>query len=70
MEDEVESSKLELLERPREYIVVFTFPNPPELPPPILGLHDVSFRYSASHEWLFENLEFGIDMNSRVVCVD
>ncbi|NXV38815.1 ABCF1 protein, partial [Rissa tridactyla] len=29
----------ELLKRPREYTVRFTFPNPPPLSPPILGLH-------------------------------
>ena len=29
----------ELLKRPREYTVKFTFPNPPPLSPPILGLH-------------------------------
>lgn len=29
----------ELLKRPREYVVKFTFPNPPPLSPPILGLH-------------------------------
>jgi len=28
-----------LLERPKEYVVNFTFPNPPELAPPILGIH-------------------------------
>ena len=29
----------ELLQRPREYIVKFSFPDPPPLQPPILGLH-------------------------------
>lgn len=29
----------ELLKRPKEYTVKFTFPNPPPLSPPILGLH-------------------------------
>lgn len=29
----------ELLKRPREYTVKFTFPDPPPLSPPILGLH-------------------------------
>jgi ATP-binding cassette subfamily F protein 1 len=29
----------ELLQKPRDYIVKFTFPNPPSLSPPILGLH-------------------------------
>lgn len=29
----------ELLQRPRDYVVKFTFPDPPELSPPILGAH-------------------------------
>uniref|UniRef100_A0A7N8WW48 ATP-binding cassette sub-family F member 1 n=1 Tax=Mastacembelus armatus TaxID=205130 RepID=A0A7N8WW48_9TELE len=29
----------ELLKRPKEYTVKFTFPNPPPLSPPVLGLH-------------------------------
>lgn len=29
----------ELLQRPREYMVKFSFPDPPPLQPPILGLH-------------------------------
>uniref|UniRef100_A0A7N6B5C4 ATP-binding cassette sub-family F member 1 n=1 Tax=Anabas testudineus TaxID=64144 RepID=A0A7N6B5C4_ANATE len=32
----------ELLKRPKEYTVKFTFPNPPPLSPPILGLHSKS----------------------------
>lgn len=35
----------ELLKRPKEYTVKFTFPNPPSLSPPILGLHGkLSFK--------------------------
>uniref|UniRef100_A0A8B9V0U0 ATP binding cassette subfamily F member 1 n=1 Tax=Anas zonorhyncha TaxID=75864 RepID=A0A8B9V0U0_9AVES len=54
----------ELLKRPREYTVRFTFPNPPPLSPPILGLHGVDFGYEGQ-ELLFRNLDFGIDMDSR-----
>ncbi|XP_030366663.1 ATP-binding cassette sub-family F member 1 [Strigops habroptila] len=58
----------ELLKRPREYTVRFTFPNPPPLSPPILGLHGVDFGYEGQ-ELLFRNLDFGIDMDSRVCIV-
>lgn len=34
-----EEGPQELLERPKEYIVKFRFPDPPPLQPPILGLH-------------------------------
>ena len=51
-----------LIKRPREYDVEFTFPNPPPLSPPILGLYNVDFRYNSKSDWLFRNLDFGIDM--------
>ncbi|XP_061597118.1 ATP-binding cassette sub-family F member 1 [Cololabis saira] len=58
----------ELLKRPREYTVKFTFPNPPPLSPPILGLHCVDFAYEGTKP-LFKNVDFGIDMESRVCIV-
>ncbi|XP_031441473.1 ATP-binding cassette sub-family F member 1 isoform X4 [Clupea harengus] len=58
----------DLLRRPKEYTVKFTFPNPPPLSPPILGLHGVDFTYE-SHKPLFKNVEFGIDMESRICIV-
>ncbi|XP_026144909.1 ATP-binding cassette sub-family F member 1-like isoform X1 [Carassius auratus] len=58
----------ELLKRPREYTVKFTFPNPPPLSPPILGLHSVDFGYE-SQKPLFRNVDFGIDMESRICIV-
>ena len=48
-----------------DYVVKFHFPNPPELAPPILGLHEVTFRYSDKSDLLFDNLDMGIDLNSR-----
>ncbi|KAM8885059.1 ATP-binding cassette sub-family F member 1 [Synchiropus picturatus] len=58
----------ELLKRPKEYTVKFTFPNPPPLSPPILGLHCVDFGYSKD-KVLFKNVDFGIDMDSRICIV-
>uniref|UniRef100_A0A3B5L7R2 ATP-binding cassette sub-family F member 1 n=1 Tax=Xiphophorus couchianus TaxID=32473 RepID=A0A3B5L7R2_9TELE len=55
----------ELLKRPKEYTVKFTFPNPPPLSPPILGLH-VDFGYEGQKP-LFKNVDFGIDMDSRCI---
>ncbi|XP_030921413.1 ATP-binding cassette sub-family F member 1, partial [Geospiza fortis] len=49
--------------KPREYCVRFTFLSPPEL-----GLHGVDFGYEGQ-ELLFKNLDFGIDMESRVCIV-
>lgn len=66
--DEEANEKTELLKRPKEYTVKFTFPNPPPLSPPILGLHGVDFGYTGQ-KMLFRNLDFGIDMDSRVCIV-
>ena len=55
----------ELLKKPKEYVVKFKFPEPQKLAPPIIGLKDCTFRYP-DQPCLFKNLNFGIDMNSRV----
>ncbi|XP_069775460.1 ATP-binding cassette sub-family F member 1 isoform X4 [Narcine bancroftii] len=66
--DEESNEAPELLKRPREYTVKFTFPNPPPLSPPILGLHAVDFAYE-NQKPIFKNLDFGIDMDSRICIV-
>lgn len=43
-QEEESQDATELLKRPKEYTVKFTFPNPPPLSPPILGLHSKSIR--------------------------
>ncbi|GAB6022006.1 ATP-binding cassette sub- F member 1 [Chamberlinius hualienensis] len=58
----------ELLKRPKEYIVKFSFPSPPPLNPPVLGAHNVDFKYD-KQPYLFKGLDFGIDMSSRVAIV-
>uniref|UniRef100_A0A667X4K0 ATP-binding cassette sub-family F member 1 n=2 Tax=Myripristis murdjan TaxID=586833 RepID=A0A667X4K0_9TELE len=67
MEEESQETP-ELLKRPKEYTVKFTFPNPPPLSPPILGLHSVDFGYEGQKP-LFKNVDFGIDMESRICIV-
>ncbi|XP_054834358.1 ATP-binding cassette sub-family F member 1 isoform X2 [Eublepharis macularius] len=66
--DEEANEAPELLKRPKEYTVKFTFPNPPPLSPPILGLHGVDFSYEGQKP-LFKNLDFGIDLESRICIV-
>ena len=58
----------ELLEKPKEYIVKFRFPEPSQLQPPILGLHNVTFAFEGQKP-LFINVDFGIDLTSRVAIV-
>ncbi|XP_028178977.1 ATP-binding cassette sub-family F member 1 [Ostrinia nubilalis] len=57
-----------LLQRPKEYIVKFSFPDPPPLQPPILGLHNVNFNFPGQKP-LFIDVDFGIDLNSRIAIV-
>lgn len=65
---EEDDKKVELLQKPREYQVKFTIPNPAPLNPPILGISNGKFRYG-NGPWLFKELDFGIDMSSRVAIV-
>ena len=58
----------ELLQKPKEYQVRFRFPSPPPLNPPVLGAHEVTFAYP-NRQPLFERLNFGIDMKSRIAIV-
>lgn len=58
-----------LLQRQRDYIVKFTFAEPAPLNPPILGLFDVYFNYKDDGKYLFENVNFGVDMDSRIAIV-
>ncbi|CAL4068505.1 unnamed protein product, partial [Meganyctiphanes norvegica] len=65
---EDDTGPIELLERPQEYNVKFSFPEPPPLQPPILGLYNVTFGYEG-HPKLFKNVDFGLDMDTRIAIV-
>lgn len=45
---EDDTKPTELLQRPRDYVVKFTFPNPPPLNPPILGIYGEYFMCCCS----------------------
>jgi len=62
-------SQVKLIARPRDYTVVFTFPQVVHLNPPILEVRDVNFQYGPHLPWLFKGLNFGLDMSSRVCIV-
>lgn len=44
------------------------FHDPGEIPPPVLQLQDLSFGYPGS-DWLYENVDFGVDLDSRIALV-
>lgn len=62
-------TKTELLKRPKDYAVEFSFPDVAEVSPPILEVHDVTFQYGPRLPILFKDLNFGLDMSSRVCIV-
>lgn len=66
--NEEDQAPPELLQKPKEYMVKFSFPDPPPLQPPILGLHNVTFGYQ-NQALLFKTCSFGIDLTSRVAIV-
>mmetsp|Transcript_11929 Transcript_11929/g.33599 ORF Transcript_11929/g.33599 Transcript_11929/m.33599 type:complete len:595 (-) Transcript_11929:205-1989(-) len=67
--DKITSEKVD---RPnlREKTLSFQFPECTKLPPPVIPFSNVSFSYSGKKEdYLFENLEFGIDCDTRIALV-
>ncbi|TPX48556.1 hypothetical protein SeMB42_g01510 [Synchytrium endobioticum] len=54
----------------KERVWNFRFASGGQLPPPVLSFTDVSFSYSGKKEdYIYENLEIGIDTESRVALV-
>ncbi|KAK8213524.1 ABC transporter ATP-binding protein arb1 [Zalaria obscura] len=54
----------------QDRVFSFRFADVEKLPPPVLSLDDVTFSYSGNKEdTLYENLDFGVDMDSRTALV-
>lgn len=47
----------------------FYFPECGTIPPPVIQVQNVSFRYSDDKPWIYKNLEFGVDLDTRVALV-
>lgn len=58
-----------LLERPKEYKVKFRFNDPETISVPVIQFQNVVFKYSEKDPEIFRNLNFGINMNSRIALV-
>lgn len=52
-----------------DYTVHFEFPEPTELPPPLLQLIDADFKYPGREDFGMKNMNIGVDMGSRVAIV-
>ena len=52
-----------------DYTVAFHFPEPTELPPPLIQLLDVDFKYPNRDDFGLKNVNMGVDMGSRIAIV-
>ncbi|KAL3763235.1 hypothetical protein ACHAW5_005502 [Stephanodiscus triporus] len=59
----------ELIKRVKEYAVEINFPDVAELTRPVMEVNRVFFRYSEKHPVIFNCIDFGIDMDSRICIV-
>ncbi|XP_065162979.1 ATP-binding cassette sub-family F member 2 [Atheta coriaria] len=50
-------------------ILNFYFPSCGTVPPPVIMVQNVSFRYSDTSPYIYKNLEFGIDLDTRLALV-
>lgn len=47
----------------------FYFPTINKIPPPVIMVQNVSFRYTDDTPWIYKNLEFGLDLDTRLALV-
>ncbi|GAB6027165.1 ATP-binding cassette sub- F member 2 [Chamberlinius hualienensis] len=50
-------------------VVQFYFPECGKIPPPVIMVQNVSFKYSEKGACIYKNLEFGIDLDTRIALV-
>lgn len=63
------AEQTELIERPKEYQVKLEFSEVAELSRPVMEVNNVHFRYSEKTPVIFDHIDFGIDMDSRICVV-
>ncbi|CAG0881227.1 unnamed protein product [Cyprideis torosa] len=49
--------------------IEFYFPPCGKIPPPVIMVQNVSFRYTDTTPWIYRDLEFGIDLDTRLALV-
>jgi len=47
----------------------FYFFNPGDIPPPVIMIQNVSFRYNDNSPYIYKDLEYGIDLDTRIALV-
>merc|ERR1711970_1212725 len=53
----------------KESAISFCFPDCGKIPPPVIMVQNVSFRYNENTPWIYKNLEFGMDLDTRLALV-
>merc|ERR1711972_50578 len=49
--------------------VTFKFTNTDRLAPPVIQVQNISFKYKEDTPWIYRNLEFGMDLDTRLALV-
>ena len=49
--------------------ISFHFPDCGEIPPPVIMIQNVSFKYKDDQDHIYKNLEFGVDLDTRIALV-
>lgn len=52
-----------------DHDVSFSFYSCGTIPPPVIMVQNVSFRYNDNSPWIYKNLEFGMDLDTRLALV-
>ncbi|GIL68036.1 hypothetical protein Vafri_21320 [Volvox africanus] len=68
-DDGASSSAASAPQRWSDYTVEFHFPEPTELPPPLIQLIDVDFKYPGRDDFGLKSVNMGVDMGSRIAIV-
>ncbi|KAH8338453.1 hypothetical protein KR059_005080 [Drosophila kikkawai] len=50
-------------------LLSFSFPACGKVPPPVIMVQNVHFRYTGETPWIYKDLEFGIDLDTRLALV-
>ncbi|XP_050388520.2 ATP-binding cassette sub-family F member 2 [Patella vulgata] len=53
----------------KDQTISFCFPSCGTIPPPVIMVQHVSFRYADGKPWIYQNLDFGVDLDTRVALV-
>ncbi|XP_013390945.1 ATP-binding cassette sub-family F member 2 [Lingula anatina] len=53
----------------RDKTLSFYFPECGNIPPPVIMVQHVNFRYKDDKPWIYKNLDFGVDLDTRLALV-